>query len=657
MLNLLHRGGHAIPVQKENEFFTVNARSARDVQQLSDWGLVEEIKPVFGGVFKIKTREGALDDVMKIAREENLVSHHAYCPEGDPSTRYYLTDLLVVTFKPGTRTATMERLLEKHGLTYVKNYPGQEQTYLFRVTGSARKNPVKVSNDLLDHPSVLSVEPNLINRFEPAYEPRDNYFPRQWHLSSKKGIELVAGASVEATKAWDITKGTRNIVLAVIDDGFDLSHPDLRGPGKVVFPKDFVDGDANPFPGNHDYHGTSVAGVAIGEENGEGIVGVAPGCAFMPVRFRLNADDDTLWEIFNFTGARADVICCSWNTVPVYSPLPGLLDQKFKQLVASGGPKGKGVVICFASGNFNAPIFQAGNANFEWLHPTQGRKVTQGSILNGFAAHPDVIAVAASTSQNKKSAYSNWGKEVSFVAPSNNFHPLDPQVRLPGRGIWTTDNHREGGGYSSGPYTGAFGGTSSATPLVAGIAALVRSANPELAAGEVIQVLKETSDKITDDTPDIILGHRKGNYDTSGHSEWFGYGKPNAANAVQRAMNLVPPVDPASVVSEGIFIAAALVNPVGSDVWRETVTLFNARFEEVNLDGWSLTEKHGLVQPIDNMKIGARQFLTIQIKKFLLSNRGGTISLFNNLQLRVDKVDYTISQGGREGETIRFLGS
>jgi subtilisin family serine protease len=656
MKTLLHRGGHAIPIQKETEFFTVSARSLRDVQRLSEWGVVQEVRPVFGNVFKIKTAGEALDDVMKSARDENLVSHHAYCPEGDPSTRYYLTDLIGVTVKPKTRTATIESLLEKHGLTFVKNYPGMEGVFLVRVTKSAEKNPVKIANDLLEHPYVLSAEPNLINRFEAAYEPRDKYFSRQWHLHSKRGVELAADAGVEAPKAWDLTRGSRDVVVAVIDDGFDLSHPDLRGPAKVVFPKDYADGDAEPFPGREDYHGTAVAGVAIGEENGEGIVGVAPGCAFMPVRFRLNADDDTLWEIFHFTGARADVICCSWNTVPVYSPLPSILDKKFHQLTATGGPRGKGVVICFASGNFDAPVYQAGNANFQWLHPTAGLKTTAGSILNGFAAHPAVIAVSASTSQNRKAAYSNWGKEISLCAPSNNFHPLDPQLRLPGRSIWTSDNHHEGGGYSAGRYTGAFGGTSSATPLVAGIAALVRSANPELTAVEVRQILQETTDKITDGNADVILGHCKGNYDGNGHCEWFGYGKVNAARAVQRAKELVPPPPPEKVISEGIFIAAALVNPVGSDVWRETVTLFNTLFEEVNLDGWSLVEKHGWVQSIENLKIGARQFLTIQIKKFLLSNRGGSITLFNKVQQQVDRVTYTLVQAEREGETIRFLG-
>ncbi len=58
---------------------------------------------------------------------------------------------------------------------------------------------------------------------------------------------------------------------------------------------------------------------------------------------------------------------------------------------------------------------------------------------------------------------------------------------------------------------------------------------------EVRQILQETTDKITDDNADVILGHRKGSYDKNGHCEWFGYGKVNAARVVQRAKELVPP--------------------------------------------------------------------------------------------------------------------
>ncbi|GAC44172.1 S8 family serine peptidase, partial [Paenibacillus popilliae] len=93
----------------------------------------------------------------------------------------------------------------------------------------------------------------------------------------------------------------------------------------------------------------------------------------------------------------------------------------------------------------------------------------------------------------------------------------------------------ESGGITLGSrYTGNFGGTSSATPLVAGVAALMLSANPDLRAAEVKTILQLTADKIQDTLPDHN-GNNRGTYDQKGHSEWFGYGKVNAAKAVKEA--------------------------------------------------------------------------------------------------------------------------
>ena len=78
-----------------------------------------------------------------------------------------------------------------------------------------------------------------------------------------------------------------------------------------------------------------------------------------------------------------------------------------------------------------------------------------------------------------------------------------------------------GSGFTGGSrFTGHFGGTSSATPLVAGVAALVISANPQLTGGEVKAILEETADKIEDQQPDPVLGLQKGTYDANGHSNW-----------------------------------------------------------------------------------------------------------------------------------------
>jgi subtilisin-like proprotein convertase family protein len=159
-----------------------------------------------------------------------------------------------------------------------------------------------------------------------------------------------------------------------------------------------------------------------------------------------------------------------------------------------------------------------------------------------------VITVAASTSLNRKAAYSNWGPEVSVCAPSNNAPPgvglpglgyvsTPPEVTsaTPGLGVLTTDRLGSAG-YDETHYTDTFGGTSSACPLVAGVAALVLSANPRLTAQEVRQILEQTADKIVDPNPDPQLGLQKGTYEAKGRCDWFGYGKVNAAKAVQAAV-------------------------------------------------------------------------------------------------------------------------
>ncbi|MFM6247624.1 MAG: S8 family serine peptidase, partial [Dolichospermum sp.] len=170
--------------------------------------------------------------------------------------------------------------------------------------------------------------------------------------------------------------------------------------------------------------------------------------------------------------------------------------------------------------------------------------------LSGFAIHPDVITVSASTSLNKKAAYSNWGDNISVCAPSNNAPPgmwfqetgfvyTQPAIvsSLFGLGILTTDQIGAAG-YDSGNFTNNFGGTSSATPIVAGVAALVLSANPDLTAQQVKQILQDTADKIVDNNPDPQLNIDGGTYDSNGYSQWFGYGKVNAAKAVRLAKQM-----------------------------------------------------------------------------------------------------------------------
>ncbi len=361
-----------------------------------------------------------------------------------------------------------------------------------------------------------------------------SFFNEQWYLRSVNSGLCKAGADIRAMDAWKITRGQRTITIAIIDRGFDLNHIDLNLPGKIVFTKDYTkrkkggytatDSDAS--------HGTMCAGIALAEASGNGILGIASGCSFMPVCIPSDINDELLVKVFDETAVHADVICCCWSPPPVYRPLSAALHATLKKVAETGGPRKKGAVICFSASNHNAPVNDENNKQFFWFDKETGSvRITYGSILNGYAAHPSVITVSASTSLNQKAIYSNWGKEISICAPSNNFHPLVADSHVKGRrDIWTTT--------SCGGYTHTFGGTSAATAMVAGVAALVLSANPQLTAVQVKKVLEDTADKIEDRNPDTIFGNCYGTY-LNGHSWWFGYGKVNAAAAVKRATEII----------------------------------------------------------------------------------------------------------------------
>ena len=155
---------------------------------------------------------------------------------------------------------------------------------------------------------------------------------------------------------------------------------------------------------------------------------------------------------------------------------------------------------------------------------------------DGYASYEKVIAVAACNDRGTRSVYSDFGNAVWCAFPSSDFgyapfnHP-DPLTS----GIWTTDRAGDDGynigsladGDAVGDFTNSFGGTSSACPGAAGVAALVLSVNPQLKWHEVKDLLKRACDRIDP---------QGGNYDDSGHSHKYGYGRLNARTAVELAL-------------------------------------------------------------------------------------------------------------------------
>jgi subtilisin family serine protease len=554
---ILQRGGEELLLEKVADRFTTRLRQPEALATLQARLQPLSVRPVAQGqLVEWTVPPDQLETDLAAVRQasEVLFASHVYRLTVSSQTWVYLTEQLTVQFAAATTAPEeaaeiaeerLEAVAAQFGLILSRPLEGIPHTYIFEVSQTAPDNPLKIANRLMRRPDVLAAEPNVVVQMDGLYRPSDTLYPQQWHLfHSGSGNALAPGSHISVEPAWNLTRGSRSVVIAVSDDGFDLEHPDLQGLGKLVGPADLKDRDSIPLPMAADEnHGTSVAGLAVGEENGSGIVGVAPGCAFMPIRTTGFLDDESVERLFDGAVERgADVISCSWSPASVYYSLT-LRQQAAINRAATRGRGGKGCVILFSAGNANRPV--SGTINEQgWPN-----NVVQGQTkwLSGFAVHPDVIAVSASTSLGQKAAYSNWGEHITVAAPSNNAPPnmalprvgtvaTGPSIQraLPGRGMVTSDRI-QAAGYSGENYTSGFGGTSSSCPVAAGVAGLILSANPNLTAREVREILQSTADKIVDSNPDPQLGLHHGSYDKNGHSLWFGYGKVNAFKAVQEA--------------------------------------------------------------------------------------------------------------------------
>ncbi len=549
---VLQRGGEELALEKVGDRFTLRPAEGHSLEDLASLLGVDSIQPVPGlNLGLVQVGADRLDAITDQARASDAVAFvsHLYQMQNSPHNWVYLTDEITVQFAASTTAATMQAIATDNGLQAIQPVEGIPYTYVFRLTPQATVNPIKLANQLMRRPDVLTAEPNVAMRAQLHYRPRDPEYGRQWYLNNTGGTQIASTAHISVEPAWDITRGIRSVVVAITDDGFDLNHPDFQGKGKVVSPQDLKARDTLPLPeASQESHGTACAGVAIAEENETGIVGVAPGCSFMPIRTTGFLDDQAIEDLFNWVIQKgAWVVSCSWGASAVYFSL-SLRQRAAISRAATQGRNGKGCVIVFAAGNSNRPVSGAVNEQ-GWPQNALSGVV---NWLNGFAVHPDVIAVSASTSLGKKAAYSNWGEAIAVAAPSNNAPPgiwlpqqgyvftAPPvQTALPGVGVFTTDR-LGAAGYDPGSFTNTFGGTSSACPVVAGVAALVLSVNPYLTAREVKQLLQETADKIVDSDADPQFGLRLGTYNASGHSQWFGYGKVNAARAVEAARRKLP---------------------------------------------------------------------------------------------------------------------
>ena len=222
-------------------------------------------------------------------------------------------------------------------------------------------------------------------------------------------------AKIRAPEAWEVTQGSSAIVVAVMDTGTDLEHPELEprlwdNPGEVpgngadedgngfvddAHGWDFRDGDSRP--DDLGYHGTIMSGVLAAAIDGQGVAGVEPGVKLMPLRVcdDICPDADVIAGLAYAVDNGADVINISLGR----APLGGDLDAPLRQAVKAAGKAG--VLVVAAAGN------QATDADENPLVPAafSGNKI---------------VSVAATDPDDLLASFSNWGEEsVDLGAPGN----------------------------------------------------------------------------------------------------------------------------------------------------------------------------------------------------------------------------------------------
>lgn len=449
---------------------------------------------------------------------------------------------LFVKFAPGAKPSSARRALTSRGLTVKREIDYVEGAYFVQAPEGIGLAVFDLALQMLQtadgvelcHPELLR-----LRQFRAA-------FAEQWHLkrTTVGGIRIDEHADV--VNAWKLSTG-KGITIAILDTGIDVDHEEFATRGKILAPRDTTIGstrpnDARPV-GSAEMHGTACAGVACGDGR-KGASGVAPDARLMPIRLVAGLGSQAEADAFAWAADNgADVISCSWGPMDgdwwdpsdpahrAFVPLPDSTRLAIEYALAKGR-NGKGCVICWAAGNGNESVDN-----------------------DGYASHPGVIAVAACNDRGGRSAYSDTGQALWCAFPSNDAE-LDGTSNLPQPppaggvwsedhpaprtpGIWTTDwsgrnGYNRGGGTAAGDragnYTNSFGGTSSATPGVAGVVALVLALNPGLHHEEVKDILKRGCDRID---------RAKGRYDPgTGHSPLYGYGRVNATKTVKLAVNV-----------------------------------------------------------------------------------------------------------------------
>lgn len=406
---------------------------------------------------------------------------------------------VIVRFKPGTSVETIKNIAAQHndevedeieavnGLAVIEDEDGldaesvaAEYRSLPEVEYAELNNEIKLEPEL--SVSQQKGAPKGLDRYVPDNLPNDPQFTDQWSLENTGQRGGKAKADISAIEAWKKTKGSNNVVVAVLDTGVDYTHPDLKNniwtrPDSVPA---YTDDDLGEIDDVHGYsafddddtmddngHGTHCAGIIGAEgDNNFGITGINWHVKIMPLKFMdANGSGTTkdAIEAINYVidrkkhGVNVRIISASWGST--------VKSKALEDVIKKAGDEG--ILFVAAAGNSSE------NSDRRPHYPA-------GYDL------PNVISIAALDRFDQLASFSNYGAKSVFIA-------------APGKEILST--------WLGGEFREA-SGTSMATPEVAGVAALVISVNPKITVKELRERLANSADKLDSLKGKVATGGR-----------------------------------------------------------------------------------------------------------------------------------------------------
>ncbi len=453
----------------------------------------------------------------------------------------------IVKFKKNKATM-MERYFLMNGLTIKKNIKSIDATVVKLVDHSEidLRGWLKRLNSLAE---VEYAEPNFI--YHAIQTPNDEKFSELYGMLNN----TTAGADISATKAWDLTTGSKNIKVAVIDTGIDYNHEDLKdniwsNPGETGLDAqgrdkatNGIDDDGNGYvddvhgwnfvaktndPMDDHGHGTHCAGTIGGVgNNGKGVTGVNWQVSLVPVKFLSGSGsgttEDAISSIDYATRVGVDVMSNSWGG--------GGFSQALFDAIANA--EKKGILFVAAAGNDNSNNDEGGHypSNYE--------------VAN-------VISVAATDIRDDIASFSNFGK--------NSVHLGAPGVQI----LSSIPNNS----YDK------FSGTSMACPHVAGAAALVKSLYPNMSYQQIKSRLMGSADLTVQMTQKTVSG-----------------GRLNVFAALEN--DSIAPAKVQNVATKGLSPSEIEISwdPTGDDGLVGTAKSYEVRFSPTPLDSLQAWEK------------------------------------------------------------------